>query len=29
VWDGRVYFGSGLSYLGTTGGTKLYALDVP
>ncbi len=29
IWDGRVYFGSGLSYLGTTGGTKLYALALP
>jgi outer membrane protein assembly factor BamB len=29
IWDGRVYFGSGLSYLTTTGGTKLYALEVP
>jgi polyvinyl alcohol dehydrogenase (cytochrome) len=29
IWDGRVYFGSGLAYLGTTLGTKLYALDVP
>ena len=29
VWDGRVYFGSGLAYLGTTFGTKLYALDAP
>jgi polyvinyl alcohol dehydrogenase (cytochrome) len=29
IWDGRVYFGSGLAYLGTTPGTKLYALDLP
>ena len=28
VWDGRAYFGSGLAYLGTTQGTKLYALTV-
>jgi polyvinyl alcohol dehydrogenase (cytochrome) len=28
IWDGRVYFGSGLAYLGTTAGTKLYALEV-
>jgi polyvinyl alcohol dehydrogenase (cytochrome) len=29
IWDGSVYFGSGLSYFGTTNGTKLYALKVP
>jgi polyvinyl alcohol dehydrogenase (cytochrome) len=28
IADGRVYFGSGLAYLGTTNGTKLYALTV-
>jgi polyvinyl alcohol dehydrogenase (cytochrome) len=28
IWDGRVYFGSGLAYLGTTPGTKLYALGL-
>jgi polyvinyl alcohol dehydrogenase (cytochrome) len=29
IVDGRVYFGSGLAYFGTTNGTKLYALAVP
>jgi polyvinyl alcohol dehydrogenase (cytochrome) len=29
VAGGRVYFGSGLAYLGTTNGTKVYALELP
>lgn len=28
IWDGRVYVGSGVAYLGTTSGTRLIALTV-
>jgi outer membrane protein assembly factor BamB len=28
IADGRVYFGSGLAYFGTTNGTKVYALTL-